>query len=197
MQRERVVQDSMPLFVFDRSGNRTRTLGPFPGHEYFFRNRIGSLRIHGERLRMAAGGNVVYVGSTGSRVIRALSPTTGQVVRSITLPIEPRRLTRQDMIELGTGLIAEHRQAQTLPDFAPYFSEMRLGADGRLWVKKYRLPRDTSQEWLAFGENGGHEASLTMDASLTLLDVGADFAIVVATDELDVPEVRLHRLTRP
>lgn len=194
MEETRVIQDTIPLFVFDRGGEQTGSLGPFPTAESFLRNRAGGLLRFGERLTVAAGGDLVYVGSTRDPVIRGFSPG-GDVARSITLPIEPRPLAPDDVPDPGQGPVAEFVEAMPLPDSMPLFSGIHHGVDGRLWVQRYRAPRDRSQEWMAFDEAGALVASLTMDASLDLLDIGRDYAVVLATDELDVQEIRVHPLS--
>lgn len=194
MEETQVVQDTIPLVVFDRRGEPTRLLGPYPAGESFLRNRSGMLLRFGERLRVAAAGDLLYVGSTRNPVIRGVS-TTGNLVRSISMPVEPRRLEPADVPDPGQGPVADLVEAMPLPDSMPLFSGIRYGADGRLWVQSYRAPLDRSQEWLAFDGFGDLAATLTMDASLDLLDIGSDHAVVLATDELDVEEIRVHPLT--
>lgn len=190
----RVVQDSVRLVAFDREGDRLRELGPFPGSEFFYHNGIGSLLRFGEQLKVVPGRETLFVGSTRDSVIRAVA-ASGQIVSSITLPIEPRRLAPRDIpANSEGGPLAEFREAIPMPDSMPLFSSVLRGGDGRLWVQEFLAPLDRSQHWLAFHESGEFVATLTMTAEKSLLAVGSDYALVATTDDLNVATVDMYRL---
>jgi hypothetical protein len=193
MEEARVIQDTIPLYVFDRNGQAIQSLGRFPGPEKFVRNRIGSQLRFGERLSIGAGSDLVFVGSTRGSSIHGILPS-GESVRTISIDIEPRSITPQDIPEPGSGPIGEHMAAMPVPDATPLFGLVRQGRDGQVWVQKYVVPQDQDQEWLGFDESGAHVATLRLDASLTVLEIGRDYLIVLATDELDVEEVRVYPL---
>lgn len=195
MEATRVVQDTIPLLAFDRSGEHTAELGRFPAGESFLRNRAGGLLRFGERLSLAAGTDFVYVGSTRSTVVRGIS-MDGELAEAIVLPMDQRPIAVEDIPPPGTGVTAAHLEAMPVPDYMPVFSQIRYGIDKRLWVQKYLAPNDDSQEWLGFNEAGDLIASLTMDSSMELLDIGVQYALVLVSDEWDVQEVRLYELER-
>lgn len=193
METTRLIQDTVPLLVFDRAGAMERALGPFPASEAFLRNRIGMLLAFGERLSVAAGNHLLYVGSTRHPTIQGISPD-GRVVRSIDFPGSPRPVSQQDRPQAGSGPAGEHVAAMPLPDSMPLFSRMVHGADGRLWVQRYKTSRDRVQEWLCFDESGNVVGALPMDAHMEVLDIGSDYILVLHADDLGVQQVLLHRL---
>lgn len=195
MDETRVIQDTVPLVVFDREGGSVASLGPFPATESFFDERAGMALRFGDRLEVTAGSELVFVGSRRDPVIRGLEPT-GDTIVSFTLPLEPRPLDPDEVPPPDiTGPAAEFVEAMPLPDSMPLYSDLRYGRDGLLWVQKYVAPNDDAQRWLAFEKHAGEPiASLEMNASLEVMEIGSDYAIVLSTDELDVEEVRLHEL---
>jgi hypothetical protein len=200
-----LIQDTMPLIALDPAGGQRVELGPFPGIEFFFHGGSGRGLAFGETVRVAAGGDRVYAASTRSATILAYSPWTGEVVDSIHLPT-PRRAPsvedREAVRRRASGRVRPEQRARAeeyadaipWPDSFPMFSELRVGADRRLWVQLYQAPTDASQNWLVFEPSGDLSASVTMDPALRLLDAGADYVVVLRTDELDVQEIRLHPL---
>jgi hypothetical protein len=201
-EEAQVFQDTVPLFAFDRNGDFVAELpGAFPATELYMANGSGGLLRFGERLIVAAAKDSVYVGSSRDRVVRVFSPT-GEVARVISLPMKRREVTPDDVPAMRPGgpvsgpggRVNALLSLMPVLDSMPVFSGIRPGDDGRLWVQKYRAPEDRSQEWLAFDETGNVVASLIMNASIELLDIGLDYVIVSVTDELDVPEIQMHRL---
>jgi hypothetical protein len=200
-----VVQDTMPLLVVHRTGDRWAGLGMFAGTEFFIQEGLGATLPLGETVRVAAGDDVIYAGSTRDTAIQIMSTVAGEVVGSITLPGNRRATSSKDIEAMRRRIVegmqpnlqtrmARYADAVPWPDSLPIFSDLLVGADPRLWVQRYRAPTDVSQEWLVFQPSGELSATFAMDSSLRLLDAGRDYAIVQATDEMGVEEIRMHRL---
>jgi hypothetical protein len=188
-----VIQDTVPLYSFDGTGEHSQALGPFPSVEFFFNRRSGTVKRFGDMLHVAPADDFVWVGSGRKRVIRAIA-LNGDTLNTIALPFGRRAVLPEDVPPPRTERAMLSMNAMPVPDSMPVFSELRVGADDRLWVQKYRAPLDVSQEWLAIGEAGDVLASLSMDASLELLDIGPDYVLVLTEDDLDVPAVRMYQL---
>ena len=81
-----------------------------------------------------------------------------------------------------------------MPDSMPFLSDLEFGSGGRWWGQEYVAAADVTQRWIALDSSGEIVATLTLDAGLEAMDLGDDFAIIQVTDEMDVPEVRMHQL---
>ena len=80
-------------------------------------------------------------------------------------------------------------------DVFPAISSIRIGRDGRIWVRQYDRPRE-DRGWLAFGADGKfhcHMAQLPAD----VWEFGADHVLLLHRSELGVQTVRMHSLTSP
>ena len=80
-------------------------------------------------------------------------------------------------------------------DVFPAISSVRIGSDGRIWVRQYDRPRE-DRGWLAFGADGKffcHMAQLPSD----VWEFGADYVLLLHRSELGAYTVRMHRLTLP
>jgi hypothetical protein len=76
----------------------------------------------------------------------------------------------------------------------PAYDDLRVDQDGRLWVRSFLRPGDSSRQWIIFGENGRRIGELTLPENTSLLDSGLDYVLVVEAGDLDVATVRLYRL---
>ena len=200
-------QDTLVLYAIDPSGEQYRPIGSYPGPEWFFHDGSGRRLPFGEDLRLAAGDDAVYVGSTRDRTIRVVSPGSGQTIGSIQLPLKARAPSADDVEQLRSrslgrmrpelrGRVTAYLDAVPWPDSMPLYSDLRVAADGRLWVQAYRAPTDELQEWLILEPAGRHVASVSIDPSAKVMDAGADFVVVRVTDEMDLQEIRVYGLAQ-
>ena len=80
-------------------------------------------------------------------------------------------------------------------DVFPAISSIRIGRDGRIWVRQYDRPRE-DRGWLGFGADGEflcHMAQLPGD----VWEFGADYVLLLHESELGAETVRMHSLTSP
>ena len=80
-------------------------------------------------------------------------------------------------------------------DVFPAISSVRIGRDGRIWVRQYDRPRE-DRGWLAFGADGKffcHMAQTPGD----VWEIGADYVLLLNRSDLGVQTVRMHSLTSP
>ena len=80
-------------------------------------------------------------------------------------------------------------------DLFPVMSNIRVGRDGRIWIRRFDRPRE-DLGWLVFGADGEfncHMAQLPGDP----WEFGADYVLLLHEPDLGVETVRMHRLTGP
>ena len=74
-------------------------------------------------------------------------------------------------------------------DRFPAASSVRVGRDGRIWVRRYPRPRETTG-WLAFEPDGGFFCHPDPVPGLQVYEIGADYILGSRRDELE------HRVGR-
>ena len=84
-------------------------------------------------------------------------------------------------------------EREIVPDIFPAYRALKMGDDGVLWIEDYPRP-GAHAEWFAFDSEGTWTRSLVLPPRTRLLDIGPDWALVVATDDLDVQHVAVHSL---
>ena len=78
-------------------------------------------------------------------------------------------------------------------DMFPYISTVKIGRDGRIWVKRHSLPSE-DRGWLAFGADGRFVCHLAEMPGF-IWEIGADY--VLLESEEGTPTVRMHELKLP
>ena len=89
-----------------------------------------------------------------------------------------------------------YRQPLPLPETVPAAEALLVDADDHLWIRRYRLPWETVQQWDIFSPDGWWLTTLETPDRLTVSQVGSDFVLGTHRDSLGVERVRLHELTR-
>lgn len=74
---------------------------------------------------------------------------------------------------------------------------LRFDRSGNLWVREYQPRRVESASWQVFAPAGAILGCLDFPDSVELLDVGQDWILTRARDELDVERVVLYGLEPP
>jgi hypothetical protein len=200
-----VRRDTIPLLVFDRNGGHIGMLGPVAAGETLVHEQTSMPMPFGHRLHVATGADGVYLGTGRSLTIERWTPA-GEVADSILVPIELRPVRDDDFEAVkerilawtdprARGAMEAVLTAMPVPETMPAYSELRVAADGRLWIRENRNAPDDPQEWRILNPDGEPAARVTIPSGLELLDAGGDFVIVLARDELHVEEVRLYELS--
>ena len=79
----------------------------------------------------------------------------------------------------------------------PAFETAGTDALGYTWVKPFRSPADSGPDhWIVLDGQGVVVGRIEVPEDVELYEVGADYALGLWTDELDVEHVRMWRLTR-
>jgi sugar lactone lactonase YvrE len=72
----------------------------------------------------------------------------------------------------------------------------KTDAEGNLWVADYLRPGEEQRHWTVFDPEGRIAGTLIAPPRLKLLEIGSDYILGSARDELDVERVVLHRLIK-
>ena len=73
-------------------------------------------------------------------------------------------------------------------------SAILVGSDGAMWVQAYRMPWDSSSNWMVFSSEGAWLGSMPIPDRFTPHHVGPDFVLGAWRDESGVEYVHLYRL---
>jgi hypothetical protein len=84
-----------------------------------------------------------------------------------------------------------------IAEVMPSMNGIRLGVDGRIWIRQYQPPSDTSlRRWVAFTRAGRFDCKLRAP-DYGVEEMGADYMLVNERDSLGVQRVRQYPLSRP
>ena len=78
-------------------------------------------------------------------------------------------------------------------DVFPAFSSVRIGRDGRIWIRQYDRPQE-DRGWLAFAADGKFRCHMGQLPG-NVWEFGADYVLLLHRSELGVQTVRMHSLT--
>ena len=81
-------------------------------------------------------------------------------------------------------------------DGLPTFSALLVDALGHLWIREYSRPRENRSVWTVYDSDARVLGFVETPPELDVFEIGEDYLLGVATDELDVEYVQMWRLTR-
>jgi 6-bladed beta-propeller len=203
-------RDSVLLARFSAAGAQTGALRRIAGEE--------TITVMGGGMAMRPaipfGGNT-YVAVSGGRVLvgdnaryeLAEHGADGRLARLVRRDPPRDPVTPGDraawLAERRAGLGARFREAQEemlrglpFPAHKAWFHALLLDPAGNAWVERNAAP-GPAVPWDVFDPEGRFLGTVQVPAGLRLTQVGADFVVGVAKDEMQVPQVRVHRIVRP
>jgi len=139
------------------------------------------------------------VGSTGDRAVfrlpqprTAATPAWTTLVRDSTRAhieaMQPGRIVLDDGRNL-MGMLGDSRleQVEELPVRAslPSFSDIKGGADGRLWIREYPTPEQSEVTWVALDDQGSPAQWVVVPVSLDVVDLSEDRILVLARGDYE------------
>jgi len=95
----------------------------------------------------------------------------------------------------SAGHEAAISDSRPVAEFFPTASDLMIGRDGRLWLKRYTRPRE-EPSWMAFQTGGDFYCHFRPGLQLTPLEFGADYLLALHRDDLEVERVMMYNLTR-
>lgn len=196
-----------PLWIVDGAGREVASLGELLGSERI--GTTGGSRPHpfGRGTVLAMGPEEIYLGD-GTRFEVRRHDGAGRLTRIQRAPAEDLAITPAMLEAYRAGRLASASEARRpqlrreldempLPEGLPAFTQLLLDADGNLWAKRFRAPRDsTAARWGVFAPDGAFLGHVMMPPRFELHEVGTSYVLGVAPDDADVQRVRLHPLRR-
>ncbi len=204
--------------------NARDTVAEFPGSELLWMNRGGRQLTYplpwGTGPRWASDGDHVIWGSNqrfetrwhekGGR-LRLISRWSGTFSEITSTDLDIFEELRQAAVEgqPGAGAMYPHVTDFTLPATLPGFDKILIDAVENVWVRAYPksyggwpgAPRwdrhEEPESWTVFDATGLWLGHLDAPAGLEVIRIEDDRLIGIWKDELDVEQVRVHRIVRP
>jgi hypothetical protein len=100
------------------------------------------------------------------------------------------RPMREEMYRTNT------HSGRPIAEVMPSMNGIRLGVDGRIWIRQYQPPADTSpRRWVAFTRAGRFDCRLQAP-DYGVEEMGADYMLVTERDSLGVQRVKQFPISR-
>lgn len=186
--------------LHDATGNLVSEFVTLP----FDRDPGGTDRVFPAPQRVTAVFDSTFVYGFPDRFEVQLFDPNGDLRRIIrtrdeaaTVPETVAKRARDDARERGV-------EVTVLPTF-PLFDAIEVGPDGDVWVRRvtgeeFSEAREEGTSvprvWAVFRGDGRWLGDVEVPGGLEVLEVGSDFVLALRHDELDVPYVQLHELTK-
>lgn len=185
-----VVVDTLGKWTYGRLGqlaNQSMVTGP----------------IFQSRSVVAVGEQSLVVGTGGARSITWLDPSgrPSQVSTwtgpSLTVREADRRAFLRNRLGVteaaDRSLYRKLAQETVFSDSFPSFDRLVISADGQVWVRSYRQPRQTGPDrWVVVARGGDVLGAVLVPAGFDVHEVGDGYVLGVERDSLDVEYVRKY-----
>jgi hypothetical protein len=154
----------------------------------------------------AIGPNGIYYGAGSAPEIERFDDA-GRRLPPIQLNSTPRTVTPADVKRFEQWQVEQYRPdrraavRQSLgevkaPARMPAHGELRVDAQGSLWVQRYAPPWEPALQWDVYSVAGKQIASIRLPARFSIREIGNDYVLGVTKDEFDVERVEMYRLTK-
>lgn len=186
------------VVLADGAGTIRDTVGTFPsGERYLFLRPDGSPggtgpRQLGPEAHVAIGHGRAFIGDAATpRVI----VYEGRGRDTLELPLARRAITDEDLDALLAARLARAEDAAAerriqqqwseydYPETYPFYSDLRVGETGLLWVRRYPAVGETEVEWLVVHPLGGVVARVRLPEGLRVTQIGRDYVLGVLSVE--------------
>ncbi len=176
--------------VLELDGALHASLGRFSSGEAYFSQAWGGDVNHPFERRAAGAvwGNLVAVGVPDGYEIKAFA-ADGSLVGIVRRDWDPRIPTQAEYDE---------RAPWGVPPVEAYpaFEEVLADRAGHLWVREYRMSAEEPMAWTVFDPDGRIQGMVETPDGLEVFEIGADYVLGSAEDELGVEYVQLWTLSR-
>lgn len=199
-----IIRPDGEAVLMDVDAGRVVPLGRFPVGESHQRLSDAGFHPLGRVTQVAVGPGSVWVGTADTFEI-AQYDLDGRLVRRMSRFWEPLDLDPAQVSELLDRALAElpprarefwrgRLGPNDNPPSLPAYDAMLADAAGRLWVREYRQPGETGNDWSVFDTAGVWLGNVSLPVGFTPVEIGADYLLGEAPDELDHPRVQLFAL---
>ena len=156
---------------------------------------------------VAAAGQYFYYGPGSDFEVQSYTET-GNLTRIVRWNLEQRPVGNEDIEayrqrELARSTDPGYRRqferalaGMKHPPFMPAHRSLEIDTEGYLWVESFRPSDQAPAVWNVFDPEGVWLAEIELPSGLDVLDIGGDYVLGKWTGEMDVEEVRVHRLHR-
>lgn len=206
-----VYHDTIFQLVFDSEGALVDTVGRHAGAEFFVASQGEHIELmplpFGRSAHTAAWGDGFYFG-TGASYEVAYYSDTGELLRLVRkthteTPLTPAQIQRYIEAQLdGITDEGERRLMESLladvpfPEVIPAYQNLRVDAEGHLWVQDYLRPGEERARWTVFDPEGVLLGVVETPPRFRIYQIGSDFVLGRWTDELDIEHVQLYGLSK-
>jgi hypothetical protein len=209
----------LTVVVHAPDGTLLDTLGTYPNGRYGQLDgdprSVNIYPLFESFARIEGAGSAVVVGHTTQAQLsifragdvlaleRIVRWTTGsRTISSEDVEAERRRIAEpyKDLdpamrLRVLDPLVSKDRP---VADQFPAFASVKLGRDGRLWVREYSRPTaPQTHRWLAFADDGRFQCHATTPAFDELLEFGDGYLLALHRDSLGVERVVQHPIGLP
>jgi len=204
-------RDTVVYLRYDLDRALVDPIGRFAGDELFLRVDDHGMSVwslpFGVRAAMATHGPGFFYGTSDRYEIGRYS-ADGALEMLIRRAVEPRPVTQADVDAYKQRLLSarygrDRQEVERLvadipfPETMPLFSELRVDAEGNLWVEEYRRPGDRQPRWTIFDSTGQMLGTIEISERFTIFEIGKDYVLGRWTDNFDIEFVRLYGLIKP
>jgi hypothetical protein len=204
-----VIRDTLTYYMVDQPGIYGDSLGRFLFDESYRRGDF-SISLPFGRAGSAAGwGNGFYFGDGHSHEFRYYT-ADGALRRIIRMHQPNMEVTKEDVgrykeeriagedSDAGRERVRELLEEVPFPETMPAYDRILVDVEGNIWVLaySYAAPGDDQPRWTVFDPEGVALGVVEGPPRFRILQIGANFVLGRALDEMDVQYVRLYELVR-
>lgn len=205
-----VIADAVAVELWDARGELQASLGTHPGVErYRVEDRGTESVISGRSLILEPWGDLIVVSPTTRYDFKAFAQD-GSLVRSVRRDHTPRTPTTAHVeryieemvsrIPVAASQASARRRLQSAPvaEYFPAFASVISDALNHLWVQEFEPPGEELPGvlWTVFDPDGRVLGFVETPDDLEIYEIGEDYILGRARDELDVEFVQLWSLAR-
>jgi hypothetical protein len=158
-----------------------------------------------------AGGGGRLVTAVPTAPVWTARDSTGRVVQVVSFPSGGRPVRDEDWnaaLEFALDgdddpefrrTVTEAYEAMERPAEWPILETLILDEEGNVWVEGFQAPTAEGEpsRWWVFTGDGRLLGQVSLPAGLKVRAIARDRIVGVATDELGVERIQLHRIRRP
>ena len=206
-----MMRQPVDVAVVDRDGRLVASLGSHLGREGYIVIGNGTVSIFAmpffrDAVIEAAGSHSI-IGAT-DRFEFGLWDGEGALSRIVRVAIPPRLITDAEKSAVLDRRLAEaseedrpgiRRTWEEIPmsDTLPAHAALVVDDGGNAWIQTFRLPVDEGPaRWLVLDPDGQVLGRVTLPENLTVYEIGTDYILGAATDDLGVERVQMWPLRR-
>jgi hypothetical protein len=201
------------LYHLGRDGTLADTIGAFPGNEIYYLPTEFGFRanpgLFAQTLLLGTGKERLYVGTSDSYQFGVYS-SSGRPLMLVRMSVLPARVSAADVAaekqaRLEDQATSDQRASlermlteMPVPEFMPAYDRILVDEEANVWIRAYQPAWKTDAAlWTVFDSEGRIVAEVGMPRGLEPQQIGHDYVLGVATDELGVERLQLYALERP